>query len=273
MPGFRDILWAMQSRRKGGRAARLATRRATGQAKPAPGPPRRAAPPLPGRVLFLCCGALVCDILELARENGWDHVDVRGLPARLHNYPHKIPDVLRQWIKIARPRYNDRIFIVYGDCGTGGAVDAICRDEQLTRIPGPHCYSFLSGNQAFADGLDDNATTYYLTDFLLDHFETLVVADLWLDRRPELVEMFFGHYEKLTYLAQTDDRARDDKAAKIARELGLRYERQPVGRGDLEPFVRAAATGSCHGTGHGRSVQGSNSSFDPPPADLLKYDD
>ena len=38
-----------------------------------------------GRVLVVACGALAREILALTRLNGWDHVDLTCLPAKLHN--------------------------------------------------------------------------------------------------------------------------------------------------------------------------------------------
>jgi hypothetical protein len=233
----------MTGERRGGRAARLAAIHETGHGEG--GKPYRRqheARTVTDRVLFLCCGAVAKEILAIAKLHGWDHVDVRGLPARLHNEPQLIVPTLQRWIEKARPRYGDRIFIGYGDCGTGGDIDKLCARENLARIPGPHCYSFLSGNADFMAALDDNTTTYYLTDFLVSHFEALVVQDLWLDRRPELKKIMFGHYDKLVYLAQEDDAERDRRAAHFAKWLDLDYERKLVGRGDLASFVERVAS-------------------------------
>lgn len=197
--------------------------------------------PAEGRVLFICCGSLSRGVRALAKRKGWDHVDVESLPAELHNQPDKIPDLLRDRIAAARPHYNGRIFIGYGDCGTGGEIDRLCREENLRHIPGPHCYSFLSGNVRFARSLDDHATTFFLTDYGVDHFQRLVIEDLWIDRHAELLDLYFGHYEKLVYLAQVDDSERDRQARRAARLLGLGYERRLVGWGELEDFVEAGA--------------------------------
>ena len=53
--------------------------------------------------------------------------------------------------------------------------------------------------------------------------------------------LYFEHYEKLVYLAQKDDPARDLKARRIARRLGLDYERRLIGWGELEDFVITGA--------------------------------
>ena len=69
---------------------------------------------------------------------------------------------------------------------------------------------------------EDEPATFYLTDFLARHFDTLVVRALKLDMHPELNEIVFGNYERLVYLAQTDDaRARGARARGGAAFLGL----------------------------------------------------
>ena len=74
-----------------------------------------------------------------------------------------------------RDRYAT-IFVAYGDCGTGGALDAVLREENVERIPGAHCYEFFAGSETFAELADDEPGTFYLTDFLLRHFDRLVSA-------------------------------------------------------------------------------------------------
>ena len=98
-------------------------------------------------------------------------------------------------------------------------------------VPGPHCYSFFEGNAAFA--AHGEMTAFYLTDFLARQFDAFVWEPLGLDRHPDLREMYFGHYETLVYLAQTDDPALDAKARDCADRLGLAYERRFTGYGDL----------------------------------------
>ena len=60
------------------------------------------------------------------------------------------------------------------------------------------------------------------------------------DRYPELVPVMFGNYEKLVYLAQTDDPALDAKAEEAAKRLGLGYERRFTGYGDLAAALAGA---------------------------------
>lgn len=184
-----------------------------------------------GRVLLLACGALAHEILALRAANGWDHLDLQCLPAIYHNHPERITPAIRAAIAARRQDY-DSIFVVYADCGTGGALQATCNELGIEMIQGPHCYSFFSGNEAFA-GLDE-MTAFYLTDFLARQFESFVWKPLGLDRHPELRNTYFGNYSVLVYLAQTEDPDLTDKARAIAKRMGLAFERRKTGYGDLE---------------------------------------
>jgi hypothetical protein len=195
-----------------------------------------------GRVLLLACGALAGEILALTRLNGWSHMDLACLPAKLHNQPQKIPELVRAKVRAARARGYGRVFVVYADCGTGGLLDKVCAKEGVERIEGPHCYSFFDGNQAFAERTDaGEITAFYLTDFLARQFDTLVWKGMGFDRHPELVEMMFGNYEKIVYLAQTDNPALEAKARAGAKRLGLAFEMRKTGYGDLQGFLAGAA--------------------------------
>ena len=103
----------------------------------------------------------------------------------------------------------------------------------MALIPGPHCYAFFEGNDRFAAHADSEITAFYLTDFLVRQFDAFVWRPMGFDRHPDLVPMMFGNYEKLVYLAQTEDAALEAKAADCAARLGLRYERRFTGYGDL----------------------------------------
>jgi hypothetical protein len=193
----------------------------------------------PPATLLIACGALAREVLALIRLNGWGHVEVACLPAKLHNTPARIPEAVRAKIRAARPRY-DRILVVYGDCGTGGALDAVLAEEGVERITGPHCYAFYAGVEAFLAQADAEPACFYLTDYLVRHFERLVITGLGLDRHPELLPLYFGNYEKLVYLAQLPDADLERRAKAAALRLGLAYEHRPTGYGDLQDFLRRA---------------------------------
>ena len=185
-----------------------------------------------GRILLIACGALAHEVLALKRLNGWDHIDLQCLPAKLHLYPKKITDEVARAVTEHRDSY-ETIFILYADCGTGGLLLAKCRELGVQMLSGPHCYSFFEGNDIFLARSETEFTAFYLTDFLVRQFDAFVWRPMGLDRHPELRDMYFGNYTKLVYQAQTDDPALDHKAQECARRLGLAYERRFTGYGDL----------------------------------------
>lgn len=195
-----------------------------------------------GRVLVIACGALAREILAIGRLNGWEHLDLACLPAKLHNEPWKISEAVRAKVREARAQGYATILIGYGDCGTGGLLDRVCTEEGVARIDGPHCYSFFDGNEAFAARAEaGEITAFYLTDFLARQFDTLIWKGMGLDRHPELMPTIFGNYEKLVYLAQTDDPALEAKARAAAERLGLAFEKRRTGYGELATFLARAA--------------------------------
>lgn len=193
-----------------------------------------------GRVLLVACGALAREILALKAANGWDHLDLHCLPAKLHLYPEKITEEVTRLVEARGPDY-DSTFVVYADCGTGGHLEARCAELGVEMIAGPHCYSFYEGNAAFAAKAEDEITAFYLTDFLVRQFDAFVWRPMGFDRYPELIPTMFGNYERLIYQAQTDDPALDAKARAAAERLGLAYERRFTGYGDLASALAEAA--------------------------------
>ncbi|MEM6407422.1 MAG: DUF1638 domain-containing protein [Pseudomonadota bacterium] len=184
-----------------------------------------------GKVLLLACGALAREILGVKEANGLDHMDLTCLPAILHNAPEKIVPAVQDAVEKHRNDY-DQIFVVYADCGTGGLLQSACAELGVEMVAGPHCYSFFEGNDAFA--ARDEITAFYLTDFLVRQFDAFVTKPLGLDRHPQLRDMYFAHYDKLVYQAQTRDPALERKAQHCAEALGLAYEYRFTGYGDLE---------------------------------------
>ena len=182
--------------------------------------------------LVIACGALAREIAALRRVNGWSLLDVCYLPPELHNRPERITGEVQRQIHAHRERYQ-RLFVAYGDCGTGGALDAMLRAEGVERIPGAHCYEFFASPQVFAALGQAQPGTFYLTDFLVRHFEHLVTRSLGLDRHPELASTYFGNYRRVVYLAQAPTEAALAKAQSIAAQLQLEFEFQFVGYGAL----------------------------------------
>jgi len=196
----------------------------------------------PGRVLLVACGALAREILALKAANGWDHLDLHCLPADLHLRPERIPDAVAALVTERRAGY-ERVYVVYADCGTGGLLAARCAELGVELVPGPHCYAFFAGNDTFAAWTETEITAFYLTDFLVRQFDAFVWRPMGFDRHPELIAMMFGNYDRLVYLAQTDDPELDARAEDAARRLGLAYERRFTGYGDLAGELARAARG------------------------------
>lgn len=189
-------------------------------------------PPARQRVLLIACGALAREILALKAANGWDHLDLTCLPADLHLYPERITAAVAEAVAKHRAEYAE-IFVVYADCGTGGLLEAKCHELGVAMVAGPHCYAFFEGNDRFAAHAESEITAFYLTDFLVRQFDAFVWRPMGFDRHPGLVSMMFGNYEKLVYLAQTEDPELSAKAEAAAARLGLCYERRFTGYGDL----------------------------------------
>lgn len=198
------------------------------------------APQQAGRILLIACGALAHEILALKQANGWAHMDLQCLPAKLHLWPDRIVTAVDEAVRARQGEY-ERIFVVYADCGTGGQLFEKCKDLGVEMVEGPHCYSFFEGNAVFAKRAEEEFTAFYLTDFLVRQFDAFVWKPMGLDRHPELRDMIFGNYTKLVYQAQLDDPALDAKARDCAARLGLDYERRLTGYGDLAHTLRQVA--------------------------------
>ncbi|MGH8136292.1 MAG: DUF1638 domain-containing protein [Steroidobacteraceae bacterium] len=197
----------------------------------------------PARKLVIACGALAREITALRQANGWSTLDVKCLPPELHNRPELIADAVREQIRTHRDRYTD-IFVAYAECGTRGALDAVLREEGVERIAGAHCYEFFASPPVFAALADAEPGTFYLTDFLLRHFDRLVIQGLGIDRHPELLQTYFGNYRRLVYLAQAPREESSRQAADIATRLSLEFQMVCTGYGGLEQGLGAFADGS-----------------------------
>ena len=193
-----------------------------------------------GKVLLLACGALGREIVDLIERNRWTAFDLQCLPAKWHNTPDKIVPALREKIRDAKPRYQS-IFVLYGDCGTGGNIDKLLAEEGVERLEGPHCYAFFSGQETFASTAEEDVTAFFLTDYLARHFDKLIWEGLGMDRHPELLPLYFGNYTKIVFLAQTRNEELAKKAMAAARRLGLAYEYRYTGYGELERDLKARA--------------------------------
>ena len=192
----------------------------------------------PTPILIIACGALAREILALCRANGWQHVDLRCLNADLHNRPKLIAGKVREKIAFYRDRY-DQIFVAYADCGTGGDIDRVLEETGIERLPGAHCYSFYSGELRFKQFSEQEPGTFYLTDFLAENFDRIVIGGLGVDDYPELLDDYFANYRRVLYLSQTEDDRLLKKARVAAQTLGLEFEHHHCGYGELELSLKS----------------------------------
>lgn len=189
------------------------------------------------QILLLACGALAREVIALRDKYEWN-ADVLCVPALLHNRPGKIAPAVERRILTLRDQYA-RVIVVYGDCGTGGALDCALARLGVERVAGPHCFEQYGG--ALHDAISEETPgTFFLTDFMVRTFDGLVWRGLGLDRYPELRDDYFGNYEQVVYLAQTDNPELKQRAAQAAEKLGLPLRVEFVGYGELERRLLAA---------------------------------
>lgn len=184
------------------------------------------------KIGIIACGAIVREMIAIANRQGWDY-ELTAVPAQLHNRPERIAPAVAERLDEWADRF-DLILLGYADCGTGGALDALIeRYPHVVRIAGPHCYEFYGG-AAFEQQNEAHLGTFYLTDFLAHHFDSLVWKGLGLDRHPELLQLYFGNYTHLMYLQQLPEHAERTRAQAAAAKLGLQYVEVNPGLAELE---------------------------------------
>ena len=200
--------------------------------------------------LVLACGALANEIIALRSQLGVakDALVLHCLPAELHNRPSEIAPRVDAWLNQNRSQFGP-VLIGYGDCGTGGALDIVLEKHDAQRLPHAHCYEFFATTPIFEDIIEAELGSFFVTDFLVRHFDRLIWQGLAIDKHPEMRELFFGNYRDLVYLAQTETPMLQIKAREAANRIGLNYKFRPVGFGDLEAAI--AGIGSVSGAGLG----------------------
>lgn len=191
--------------------------------------------------LVIACGAISHELIAVAKVNHWQHLEIQCLPAHWHNTPEKITPAIEEKLQRDVGHY-EKIFIAYADCGTGGKLDAMLKKYNIERLPGDHCYGFFAGQAVFDAMAQDELGTFYLTDYLLDHFQRLILDGLGISRHPELLPQYFAHYTKLLYLCQDSHSEkyehRVQRAQDAAQTLGLTLQ---VHNTTLSQFSRALA--------------------------------
>ena len=180
----------------------------------------------------MACGALAGHVRQIVARRGWPAA-VRPLPAVLHNRPRTIVIEAERAVLSALDS-GRTVVLAYADCGTYGALDELCARYGVRRLPGLHCYDVFAGADRVAAMFDAEPGTYVLTDFLLRSFDRSVLAELGLDRYPELWPNYFGHYQRLVWLAQEPSPALEAEADRVAAMFGLPLTRIDTGVFRLE---------------------------------------
>jgi hypothetical protein len=201
-----------------------------GESRVPPGELR--VPPGESRTAVVACGAIARHVADVAARRAWP-VDVHPLPPLLHNRPERIAAAVERAVVRLRPRYA-RIAVGYADCGTYGALDAVCARLDVPRLPGTDCYALFAGAARMRALLDAEPGTYVLTDYLATSFHRSVVVELGLDRYPELRDDYFGHYRRVVWLAQHPTSRVRAAAQRAAEVLRLPLEEVVVGDALLE---------------------------------------
>ena len=174
----------------------------------------------PATLQGIACGALAHELMGLLDQLPDGAVSLTCLPAAWHNHPEKIVPGLKREVEAAR-RKRMKIAVAYGDCGTGGMLGAFLEAEEIPLIAGPHCYEMFLNKVELDTEMRTALGTFFLTDYMVRHFERIVMRRMGLRKHPQLRDMYFGHYTRVLYIAQTDCKKLQAKAAHAAAEMGL----------------------------------------------------
>ena len=192
-------------------------------------------------VTLIVCGALAGHVREIIARRRW-RVELLCLPGLLHNRPKEIaPEVER--LAIAALSSGRRVAIGYADCGTYSVLDEVCSRLGVARLPGLHCYDIYAGESEIQTVLEAEPGTYILTDYLIRIFEHTVIAQLGLDRYPELWNDYFGNYRRLVWLAQSRESSLSAEADRIAAMFGLPLTVIDTGTTKLEAALQELLAG------------------------------
>lgn len=203
----------------------------------------------PKPLALVVCGALMKEVRQVVAAHGWS-IDFHGVPARHHTQPRRIIEAVESMLDRLEGQY-ERVVVVYGDCGTAGALDQLLESRGVSRIPGPHCYEMYAG-ASFSSLTQDCSGTYFISDYLVRHWETTVLADSDPKWQDSYIATMFAGFERMVYLQQEPNEALERKASQIAESVGLPLEVQPTGLGALEERLVEVVEGSGQTRSQGR---------------------
>ena len=120
----------------------------------------------------------------------------------------------------------------------------MCSRRGWARLPGLHCYDLYASPEGVARLFEDEPGTYLLTDFLVRSFDRTVLAELGLDRHPELRDAYFGHYRRVVWLRQDRSAGLEEDARAAADAIGLPLEVVHTGQAGLTAALEGLLTAS-----------------------------
>ena len=193
---------------------------------------------------LVACGAIASPCAAVVSRHGWP-VDIHPLPPLLHNQPQQIAARVEALADELAGHYS-AVAVGYADCGTYGALDALCERRGWHRLTGLHCYDVYAGTDPVRRLFEEEPGTYVLTDFLVRSFDRTVIGELGLDRHPELRDDYFGHYRRVVWLRQDARAGLELVASAAAERLGLPLVVVDTGQERLERALERvlAATGA-----------------------------
>lgn len=194
------------------------------------------------KVALLACGALAPEVLEVVERRDWN-IEIHGVSALHHLDPPKIAEDVDRKLAVLTQKF-DKVVVVYGDCGTGGALDKVLEKYPAVRPAGVHCYQWFLQEDP-QDIVDNRTATYFLTDWLIKNWDIAVMKGLGLDRFPHLKDVYFGSLKEVLYLRQTTkpNPELEQKARDIAEYMGLPIEIKDTGVTPLEALIAPLVEG------------------------------
>ena len=184
-------------------------------------------------VAFIACGAVAQDTAAIVKARGW-HADVHGISSDLHMTPLEIGPAVEAKLQDLLPRY-ERVIVVYGDCGTGGRLDAVLAKYPAVKPAGFHCFQWYAGD--LYERFNDDIGIYFLTDWLVQNWDRAVVHGLGLDRFPWLKDEYFGNLTRILFVRQHPDPEREVRAREIAAWMGKPLEIHDLGVKPLQDLL------------------------------------
>jgi Protein of unknown function (DUF1638) len=191
----------------------------------------------PKRTAVLTCGALAQDVADVLTRCAWP-MDVHGVSAYHHLYPKRIVEDVNAKLEQLTKEY-DRVVVLYGDCGTVGALDDVLSKYPVARPAGVNCYEWYVGDD-YQRLQDEQPGTYFLTDWLVAHWDQAVIRGLGLDRYPDLKDTYFRHMTHLLFLRQRPDADLLARAEQIAEYLEVPLEVRDTGTLPIERVLLEA---------------------------------